>query len=84
METKVMTTREDAVVVTALNRPEVYNALDQEMVKPQPKSGRTLDTPLESQLENQRLSISACVAPLDTQEGIQAFWEKRKPVFRRH
>jgi 2-(1,2-epoxy-1,2-dihydrophenyl)acetyl-CoA isomerase len=36
---------------------------------------------LETQLELERQAISACAAHPDGQEGIQAFIEKRKPVF---
>jgi 2-(1,2-epoxy-1,2-dihydrophenyl)acetyl-CoA isomerase len=39
-------------------------------------------TSLEAQLENERVGISRCVAHGDGEEGIQAFLEKRKPVFK--
>jgi enoyl-CoA hydratase/carnithine racemase len=38
-------------------------------------------TGLEVQLEKERVGISTCAAHDDGQEGIQAFLEKRKPVF---
>jgi 2-(1,2-epoxy-1,2-dihydrophenyl)acetyl-CoA isomerase len=40
------------------------------------------DTPLEAQLERERAALAACGAHADGQEGIRAFVEKRKPVFR--
>ncbi|MBW1744334.1 MAG: enoyl-CoA hydratase/isomerase family protein [Deltaproteobacteria bacterium] len=39
-------------------------------------------TSLEAQLENERVGISRCVAHGDGEEGIRAFLEKRKPVFK--
>jgi 2-(1,2-epoxy-1,2-dihydrophenyl)acetyl-CoA isomerase len=39
-------------------------------------------TSLEGQLENERVGISRCVAHGDGEEGIRAFLEKRKPVFK--
>ncbi|MES0363939.1 MAG: enoyl-CoA hydratase/isomerase family protein [Desulfobacteria bacterium] len=38
-------------------------------------------TGLEVQLEKERVGISTCAAHNDGQEGIQAFLEKRKPIF---
>jgi 2-(1,2-epoxy-1,2-dihydrophenyl)acetyl-CoA isomerase len=43
----------------------------------------SFNTPLEPQLENEGRSICTCAAHSDAQEGIQAFLEKRKPVFRK-
>jgi 2-(1,2-epoxy-1,2-dihydrophenyl)acetyl-CoA isomerase len=37
---------------------------------------------LEAQLENERVGISRCVSHGDGEEGILAFLEKRKPVFK--
>jgi 2-(1,2-epoxy-1,2-dihydrophenyl)acetyl-CoA isomerase len=39
-------------------------------------------TSLEAQLENERVGISRCVAHGDGEEGIRAFLEKRKAVFK--
>jgi len=39
-------------------------------------------TSLEAQLQNERVGISRCVAHGDGEEGIRAFLEKRKPVFK--
>jgi 2-(1,2-epoxy-1,2-dihydrophenyl)acetyl-CoA isomerase len=44
--------------------------------------GDAFDTPLEAQLERERAALAACGAHADGQEGIRAFVEKRKPVFR--
>jgi enoyl-CoA hydratase/carnithine racemase len=41
----------------------------------------TFHTGLEIQLQKERVGISQCVAHPDGQEGIQAFIEKRRPVF---
>mmetsp|Transcript_21723 Transcript_21723/g.10154 ORF Transcript_21723/g.10154 Transcript_21723/m.10154 type:complete len:136 (-) Transcript_21723:2778-3185(-) len=41
----------------------------------------SLNTTLETQLEEERKAISACAGHLDGQEGIKAFIERRKPVF---
>ncbi len=41
----------------------------------------SFDTPLELQLEKERKGLSTCAAHSDGKEGIQAFLEKRKPVF---
>ena len=41
----------------------------------------SFSTPLEVQLEKERKGLSACAAHPDGKEGIQAFLEKRKPVF---
>jgi 2-(1,2-epoxy-1,2-dihydrophenyl)acetyl-CoA isomerase len=38
-------------------------------------------TGLEAQLQKERIGISTCVAHHDGQEGVQAFLEKRRPVF---
>ena len=38
-------------------------------------------TGLEVQLEKERVGISTCAAHSDGQEGIQAFVEKRSPIF---
>ena len=41
----------------------------------------SFDTPLETQLEQERLGIETCGNHPEGQEGIRAFQEKRKPVF---
>ena len=41
----------------------------------------SFDTPLEKQLEQERLGIETCGDHPDGQEGIKAFKEKRKPSF---
>lgn len=41
------------------------------------------ETPLEVQLERERLGIAACGAHADGLEGMMAFATKRKPVFKR-
>jgi 2-(1,2-epoxy-1,2-dihydrophenyl)acetyl-CoA isomerase len=43
----------------------------------------SFNTPLELQLERERKGLSACAAHPDGREGIQAFLEKRKPLFNR-
>jgi|Deesub1362A_J573_1020465.scaffolds.fasta_scaffold08245_3 2-(1,2-epoxy-1,2-dihydrophenyl)acetyl-CoA isomerase len=43
----------------------------------------SFSTPLEVQLERERKGLSTCAAHPDGKEGIQAFLEKRKPVFNR-
>lgn len=42
----------------------------------------SFNTPLETQLEREREIISSCGAHPDGMEGMQAFAEKRKPVFK--
>ncbi len=41
----------------------------------------SFDTPLETQLEQERLGIETCANHPEGQEGIKAFQEKRKPSF---
>jgi 2-(1,2-epoxy-1,2-dihydrophenyl)acetyl-CoA isomerase len=41
----------------------------------------SFDTPLESQLERERIAIQTCAMHPDGREGLAAFSEKRKPVF---
>ena len=41
----------------------------------------SFDTPLETQLEQERLALETCGNHPDGQEGIKAFREKRKPSF---
>ncbi len=41
----------------------------------------SLDTSFETQMEHERIALSACAAHPDGQEGLRAFAEKRKPVF---
>lgn len=41
----------------------------------------SFSTPLEVQLEKERKGLATCAAHPDGQEGIQAFLEKRKPIF---
>ncbi len=41
----------------------------------------SFDRAFEAQLERERRGISSCAAHPDGQEGMQAFMEKRKPVF---
>ena len=41
----------------------------------------SLSTPLEVQLENERMAIHACVSHPDGIEGITAFAAKRKPIY---
>ena len=41
----------------------------------------SFDTPLETQLEQERLALETCGHHHDGQEGIKAFQEKRKPSF---
>ncbi len=41
----------------------------------------SFDRAFEAQLERERRGISSCAAHPDGQEGLQAFMEKRKPVF---
>lgn len=43
----------------------------------------SFDTPLETQLERERRALRACAAHREGQEGLSAFMEKRKPIFRR-
>ncbi|MSO74794.1 MAG: enoyl-CoA hydratase [Alphaproteobacteria bacterium] len=43
---------------------------------------RSLEVPLEAQLEAEAASFSACAASEDFVEGINAFIEKRKPAYR--
>ncbi len=45
--------------------------------------GDSFDRPLEVQLERERSSLVSCARLPDGREGIQAFTEKRKPVFGR-
>ena len=42
----------------------------------------SFNTPLETQLEDERLAIATCGNHPDGQEGIKAFQEKRKPSFK--
>jgi 2-(1,2-epoxy-1,2-dihydrophenyl)acetyl-CoA isomerase len=39
-------------------------------------------TPFETQLERERFALSRCASHTDGQEGLRAFSEKRKPVFK--
>jgi len=41
----------------------------------------SFDTAFEAQLERERAGLSSCAAHPDGKEGLQAFVEKRKPVF---
>ena len=43
--------------------------------------GDSLDTPLETQMEKERMALSTCGAHPDGREGVKAFMEKRKPEF---
>ena len=42
----------------------------------------SFNTPFETQIEREREGISSCGAHPDGKEGMQAFAEKRKPVFK--
>ncbi len=41
----------------------------------------SFDSPFETHLERERRGLATCVAHPDGQEGLQAFMEKRQPVF---
>ena len=43
----------------------------------------SFDSAFEAHLERERRGLSACAAHADGQEGLKAFVEKRKPVFKR-
>ena len=44
----------------------------------------SFNTSLETQLEKEKKAIYFCAKHPDGQEGVQAFYEKRKPIFNEH